>query len=222
MNPLWSDICSRASISLTDEMAAKLNAYLDKLLTANETMNLTRIESREQAELLHIADSLTILPFLPSEPRRLADVGSGGGLPGIPIAIVRPDVRVTLIDATQKKAAFLEQTARELDLPNIRVIADRSENLRGHQWDVVTARALAAMDKLVGWCLPLVRPGGTLLAMKGPRGRDELSSAEKVIKRLRGEAAVVHDANLPGRQHLVLEIRRRGGEGADSHKSTED
>jgi 16S rRNA (guanine527-N7)-methyltransferase len=210
MNPLWTELCARAGIELSPEQAGKLDAYLDLLLSVNAQMNLTRITDRPAAEVLHVGDSLTLLPLLPKGRFRLADVGTGGGLPGIPIAVVRPDAAVTLIDATQKKAVFLERVATELKLENVRVVAARSEQLRGHQYDVVVARALAAMDQLVKWCLPLVRPGGRLLAMKGPRGREELAAAEQSIRRYRGQPAVVHDAGLTGRDHTIIEISRRG------------
>ncbi|MDW8262467.1 MAG: RsmG family class I SAM-dependent methyltransferase, partial [Phycisphaerales bacterium] len=132
-NP-WGEIAARAQVALSASQVDQLQQYLDRLLLANQTMNLTRIDSRAEAEWLHIADSLTVLPFLPppsdSAPaqvpetvlpapakrtrsaaggrHRIADIGSGGGLPGIPIAIARPDLRLTLIEATRKKAAFLE------------------------------------------------------------------------------------------------------------------
>lgn len=208
---VWIELLARASVAPTDGIIAGLHRYLDLLLSVNERMNLTRITDRAEAEVLHVGDSLTLLPLLPPGKTRLADIGSGGGLPGIPIALARPDVAVTLVDSTQKKAAFLEAAAAELKLENVRVLAARSEQLRGHQYDVVTARALAAMDQLVKWCLPLVRPGGKLLAMKGPRGRDELDSAGQSIRRYRGQRAVIHPAGLPGREHLIIEIARRGG-----------
>jgi len=210
MSQLWIDIAAKADVALDQPKIDQLHAYLQLLAAANEKMNLTRIESPEAAELLHVADSLTLLPFLPREPHSLADVGSGGGLPGLPLAIVRPDVRVTLIDATLKKAAFLEQTAAQLGLKNVKVLPQRSELIRGPQWNIVTARGLAPMEQLVLWCLPLVKPGGKLLAMKGPKGRDELPSAEPAIKHFRGLPAIVHEANLPGRSHIIIEIERRG------------
>jgi 16S rRNA (guanine527-N7)-methyltransferase len=210
MNALWTEMCARGEVELTGEMPGKLSGYLDLLLEANEKMNLTRITDRAAAEVGHVGDSLTVLPFL-DDARRLADIGSGGGLPGVPIAIVRPDLAVTLIDATQKKAAFLVEVARKLELPNVQVIAQRTEQLRGHQYDVVVTRALAAMEQLVKWCLPLVRPGGKLLAMKGPKVHDELPGAKNAIKRFRGEEPVLHDAKLPGYQHFIVEVGRRGG-----------
>src|SRR3954451_24731421 len=104
MNELWAQIAARADIALSPAQHQLLARYLDLLLAANETMNLTRITDRAAAELHHVADSLTLLPFLPKGPHLLADVGTGGGVPGIPLAIARPDAQVLLIESTKKKA----------------------------------------------------------------------------------------------------------------------
>src|SRR3954452_19111708 len=104
MNPLWNDLAARDGLSLTAEQHARLARYLDLLLAANATMNLTRITDRAAAEVQHVGGSLTVLPFRPNDPHALADVGTGGGVPGIPLAIARPDARVVLIEATKKKA----------------------------------------------------------------------------------------------------------------------
>src|SRR5260221_7426879 len=100
MSLLWSQLAQSAGLSLTEPQIALVNRYLDLLLAANEKMNLTRIESREAAEIGHIADSPTLLAYLPPQAHRLADIGSGGGVPGIPLAIARPDVAVMLIEST--------------------------------------------------------------------------------------------------------------------------
>jgi 16S rRNA (guanine527-N7)-methyltransferase len=150
MNPLWSELASRASVSLSDAQLAQLSKYLDLLLAANETMNLTRITDRLAAEVQHVGDALTVLPFLPKAGHSLADVGTGGGVPGIPLAIARPDVRVALIEATKKKAAFLQTAVDALGLTNVRVVAERAEDAaavsgRRESFDVVVARAVATM-----------------------------------------------------------------------------
>src|SRR4051794_19276637 len=157
MNPLWNDLAARAGLSLTTEQHAGLARYLDLLLAANARMNLTRITDRAVAQVQHVGDSLTVLPFLPKGPFRLADVGSGGGVPGIPLAIARPDATVLLIESTKKKAAFLKQAIEALDLPNASVSEWRAEDV-GHSnnrenFDVALARAVATMDWLAEWCL---------------------------------------------------------------------
>jgi len=210
MNPLWNDL---ASGNLTEAQDAALSRYLDLLVAANEQMNLTRITDRAAAQIGHVGDSLTLLPFLPEGPIRLADVGSGGGVPGIPLAIARPDASFTLIESTAKKAKFLTQAAQSLGLANVKIRAERAEDagfgpLR-ESFDVVTVRAVGVMAWLVEWCLPLVKVGGTVLAMKGPKLADELPAALRTIRILGGGEPVVHPVKLPGADgHVIVAIKK--------------
>src|SRR5918993_2414745 len=121
VHPLWTELAARAALTLSEAQHAQLSKYLDLLLAANQRMNLTRITDRAAAEVQHVGDALTLLPFLPPGEIRLADVGSGGGVPGIPLAIARPDARVMLIESTKKKAAFLKSAAASLGLANVTV-----------------------------------------------------------------------------------------------------
>ena len=208
MNELWTSLAARANVTLTDAQHAQLARYLDLLFDANERMNLTRITDRDQAELQHVADALTVLPHLPRSEHRLADVGSGGGVPGIPLAIARPDVTVMLIESTKKKAAFLKSTALALDLANVSVSEWRAEDvahsISRETFDVAVARAVATMDWLAEWCLPLVKKGGQMLAMKGPKVADELPAAKRAIKLAGGGEPLVHPVELPGTEHRVI------------------
>lgn len=215
VNELWTELARRANVTLTDEQHARLSRYLDLLFEANARMNLTRITDRASAELQHIADALTVLPHLPHGPMRVADVGSGGGVPGIPLAIARPDAIVMLIESTKKKAAFLKSAADALGLANVSVSELRAEDVARSNaretFDVAVARAVATMDWLAEWCLPLVKKGGKMLAMKGPKVADELPVAQKAIKLLGGGEPVVHPVNLPGTEHrVIVEIRKAG------------
>ena len=208
MNTLWNDLAARASLTLSPSQHDQLNRYIDLLFEANQRMNLTRIPTREAAEIQHVADGLTVLPFLPNRPHRLVDVGSGGGVPGVVLAIARPDASVVLLEATKKKAVFLSDTIKTLGLSNAQVLADRAE-AAGHAelreaCDVAVARAVGAMDFLVEWCLPLVKKGGKMLAMKGARIAEELPAAQKAIRLLGGGDAIVHPVELPGAQHHVI------------------
>src|SRR5687767_6202551 len=195
---LWSQLAGRAGLTLTAEQQDRLSRYLDLLLEANQTMNLTRIVDRASAEVQHVGDALTLLPLLPAGPHRLADVGSGGGVPGIPLAVARPDAQVLLIESTKKKAAFLRGAAEQLGLQNVRVTEQRAEDVgragspEREAFDVVIARAVATLDWLVEWCLPLARKGGKMLAMKGQKVVEELPAAAKAIRALNGGEAVVH------------------------------
>ena len=209
-NDLWTHLAARASLSLTEDQHGQLSRYLDLLTAANERMNLTRIVDRPTAEVQHVGDALTVLPHLPAGAFALADVGSGGGVPGVPLAIVRPDARVTLIEATKKKAAFLREAVAALGLANVTVVDDRVEAAgQGdgrERFDVAVARAVATLDWLAEWCLPLVKVRGVAIAMKGPRAADELPAAIDVAKLVGGGEPVVHPVELPGTDGRVLVV----------------
>ncbi len=213
MQPIWNELAARAGRTISDEQHQKLSSYLDRLLAANQTMNLTRIVDRAAAEVQHVGDALTVLPHLPAEAFRLADVGSGGGVPGIPLAIVRPDAQVLLIESTKKKAAFLRTVVEQLELKNVVVTEERAEEVgavesgRRQAFDVVVARAVATMVWLAEWCLPLARKGGKVLALKGPRVMEELPEARRAIKLLGGSEPILHPVDLQGTtHHMIVEI----------------
>jgi 16S rRNA (guanine527-N7)-methyltransferase len=215
VNDLWTDLARRADVELSPEQHDKLARYLDLLLEANARMNLTRITDRAAAEVQHVGDALTVLPFLPKVEFRLADVGSGGGVPGIPLAIARPDATVLLIESTKKKAAFLKQAIEALPLANASVSEWRAEDVgrsnNRENFEVVTARAVATIVWLAEWCLPLARKGGKILAMKGPKVAQELQAAKKTIQLAGGGDAVVHPIELPGTEHrVIVEIAKVG------------
>jgi 16S rRNA (guanine527-N7)-methyltransferase len=213
-HPLWRQLAEAAKLDLSAEQLARLDRYLDLLWQANQRMNLTRIESREAAEVQHVADALTLLPYLPVVPHRLTDIGSGGGVPGIPLAIARPEATVMLIESTKKKAAFLKSAAAELGLANVSVSSWRAEDVgqsnSRETFDIVTARAVGAMAFLAEWSLPLVKKGGKLLAMKGPRIAEELPAAARAIRMVGGGAPIVHPVlalpDISG--HVIVEITK--------------
>jgi 16S rRNA (guanine527-N7)-methyltransferase len=217
MTPLWNDLAARAGHALTDDQHAQLSRYLDLLLEANQRMNLTRITDRAAAEVQHVGDALTLLPYLPTGAIRVADVGTGGGVPGIPLAIARPDARVVLIESTKKKAVFLSSTVTALGLGNVTVSDARAEDAGQspqfrETFDIVTARAVATLDWLAEWCLPLAKPKtGKVLAMKGVRAAEEVPAAAKAIKLLGGGEPTIHRVDLPGSEHrVIVEIPKRG------------
>jgi 16S rRNA (guanine527-N7)-methyltransferase len=208
VNELWNSLASCAGLALSEEQHQLLSRYIELLLEANQLVNLTRIADRAAAEIQHVGDALTVLPFLQAGAISLIDVGSGGGVPGIPLAIARPDARVILLEATKKKAAFLSEAVSKLSLMNVEVVAERAENAgRGklrETCDIAVARAVGALDFLVEWCLPLVKRGGKMLAMKGARIAEELPAATKAIRLLGGGEPRVHPVELPGAEHHVI------------------
>ena len=160
-------------IALPDAAQLKLLAFRNLLLKWNRTYNLTALRDPQQAISHHLLDALAILPHVGAGP--LLDVGSGGGLPGIPLAIVRPDLSVTLVDTVQKKAAFLQQVAIELELKSVAVHHARVEEMRG-QYAQISSRAFAELARFVRLTHHLLSPGGRWLAMKGARPDDEFKA----------------------------------------------
>lgn len=158
----------------------------------------------------HVVNSAAVAPFLPGSGS-LVDVGSGAGLPGVVLALMRPDLEVHLVEPMQRRAAWLTEVAERLDLGNVVVHARRAEDLHGELLaEAVTARAVASLDKLARWTLPMVRLGGALLALKGARAAEELARAGKVLRRFGVTSSVVHDVDLYGDGDVtrVVEIRR--------------
>jgi 16S rRNA (guanine527-N7)-methyltransferase len=177
-------------VTLPQTAIARVADYLGLLRAMNEHVNLTAITEPDAMWTRHALDALTIVPLLEKLPAggALADVGSGGGVPGIILAIARPDLRVTLIEATEKKAAFLVAVAAALQLENVAVEAARAEDLtRGahaRAFDVVTARAVAKVRALLPWTFPFVKPRGRLIFVKGERAPIELADARRDLARL--------------------------------------
>jgi 16S rRNA (guanine527-N7)-methyltransferase len=187
-------------LALDPAAIGRLLAYVALLDHWNRAYNLTAV--RDPAEMVprHLLDSLAILPWVRGP--RLADVGTGAGLPGIPIAIARPDVAVTLLDSNGKKARFCRHAAMELGLPNVVVVQARIEDHRPPEPPTtVTARAVADLPGLVAATRHLLTAGAQLLAMKGVPPADEIADL-----RARGLAVVVHRLAVPGvegERHLV-------------------
>jgi 16S rRNA (guanine527-N7)-methyltransferase len=180
-------------VSLAPAQIERLGSYLARLLAMNEQMNLTAIKDASEAWVRHGLDALSLVPHLESLPAgaRVLDVGSGGGVPGIPLAIARPDLRVVLMEATQKKVAFLGAVTAALGLDQVTTLHGRAEQLattelRG-SFDAVTARAVARLDALLPWTAPFARPGGLLLLIKGQQAQQELAEASRSLARFRCE-----------------------------------
>lgn len=194
-----------------DEVAlGRFARYRELLLAANARFNLTRVTDPDEIETRLFADALALLPLMPPRVTRLLDIGSGGGLPGMALAIARPDLRVDLLDATGKKVRFLEATASELELGRVTAIQGRAEefvherNRRGG-YEVVTARAVARLVTLAELTLPFVRRGGVALLPKGSAAADELDEARYAIGMLGGRPRPIVDPPLKGTRIVVIE-----------------
>ena len=161
------------ALDLPEGAEGRLLAYLRLLAKWNRTYNLTAIRNEAEMVTHHLLDALTLVSHL-TGIATLADVGSGAGLPGIPVAIACPDVQVTSIETVEKKAAFQQQARIELGLGNFAVLGARVEKVQG-QFDAVTSRAFAELADFVKWSGHLVRPGGRMLAMKGVYPAEEIA-----------------------------------------------
>ncbi|WP_454972329.1 16S rRNA (guanine(527)-N(7))-methyltransferase RsmG [Corynebacterium propinquum] len=166
-------------------------AYHESLATDATTRGF--IGPREKPRLWdrHIYNCAVIGEAIP-EGARVIDIGSGAGLPGIPLAIARPDLQVTLLEPLLKRSNYLAEITEKLGLDNVTVIRDRAENLgKDAKFDVVTSRAVAPLAKLARWSLPLCNPGGMMLAMKGASASEEIERDKTAIKRAQGERAEI-------------------------------
>ena len=203
-------------INLPDATFAQMAQFQSLVLTANQTMNLTAITSDEDFAVKHFIDSLSLLPLLPKAQAgrklTLLDVGTGAGFPGVPLKIARDDLDLTLLDGTRKRLDFLQGALDKLGLSAecLHARAEELPRLHPHRkFDIVTARAVARLDKLVAYALPLVAPGGYFFAMKGPDVTQEIEDARAVLKKhgAKIEKTVVVELAL-GLTHTVIIIRK--------------
>jgi 16S rRNA (guanine527-N7)-methyltransferase len=180
----------------------KLLAYLDLLAKWNRTYNLTAVRDPEDMVSRHLLDSLAALPFV--QGQSLADLGSGAGLPGIPLAIARPDIAVTLVESNGKKARFLREAIRSLPLANVTVAQGRVQDATG-AFDTVTARAFASLPDMLAWGGHLLAWNGRWLALKGHADPAELDAATSGFR-----LVAVHALDVPGTdgERCVVELAR--------------
>jgi 16S rRNA (guanine527-N7)-methyltransferase len=187
-------------IALDSSHCETLLSLVDELELGNAQFNLTAIRDRPSMLRKHVLDSLSLQPYL--RGTRVADIGTGAGFPGLPLAIVEPQRRFTLVEATGKKARFAEQTAQRLRTDNVQVIHTRAENYRPFElFDTVMARALSSLADFAAYAGHLCAPDGRLLAMKGKRPDEEISALPKSFRVL-----AVHRLKVPGlddERHLV-------------------
>ena len=184
------------------DCVAKFAAYLRLIEKWNRVHNLTAIRETEQMVVLHLLDSLSVLSHL-AGARSLVDVGTGAGLPGIPIAIARKDLEVSLLDSSRKKVAFLEQAKAELGLANVAVVCERVEQWQPERrFDVVVSRAFAELSEFVEQARHLIAPGGRMLAMKGVYPFDEIAripASHRVA-----QVVELRVPDLAAKRHLVV------------------
>ena len=188
-------------LALPEGAEAKLLDYLALLDKWNRVYNLTAVRDAGRMVSLHLLDSLAAAPYFQGET--VLDVGSGGGLPGIPLAIARPELRVTLVDSIAKKTAFLQQAKAELGLANLDVVTSRVEDYRpAARFDVITSRAFSDLKEFVTLTRHLLEPGGRWLAMKGLYPNEEISVLPADVKVSADHLLVV--PGLEASRHLII------------------
>ena len=197
------DKIERGLVALTlespPEVVEKLEQYLTLINKWNKVTNLTSIDNLEQMVVIHLLDSLSIQPYLSGH--RILDVGSGAGLPGIPLALINQDKDFILLDSNGKKTRFMVQARIELGIRNIKVVQSRAQEFQG-EFDHVVCRAFTGTDDFVKTCSHLLAPGGSFLAMKGP--------AESEVARPPGFKQSIHQLYVPDMpsERYLIEIRR--------------
>ncbi len=206
------------SISFDPGDTDRMGLHLALLLETNKSFNLTAITDPDTAWMRHIFDSLTLLPWIGATAAgRVVDLGSGGGLPGIPLAIALPRVRFTLVEATGKKAKFLQDAIASLRLDNVEVVNDRAETIghdRDHhreRYDIVIARAMGRLAVLTELAAPLARTGGHVLAIKGQHATGEIKEAKRALHAL--HCRVADTVSTPTGTIVVIEKLRASPKG---------
>ncbi len=191
----------KIDIKFTEEQLNQFYEYMNLLLEWNEKINLTAITDPNEVILKHFIDSLTINKYI-KENSTLADVGTGAGFPGIPLKILRPDLKITLVDSLNKRINFLNEVINKLNLVNIETVHSRIEDFGKDKkyresFDFVTARAVANLAVLSEYLLPIAKVGGQCVCMKGSSVEEELSNGKNAIKVLGGKIKIIDEFVLP-------------------------
>ncbi len=198
---------NKLSHMLNIERVDKFSTLTKILLEENEKYNLTAIKEPNKIILNHYADCAALADILP-KGAKIADIGCGAGFPTLPIAILRPDINILGVDSTEKRINYVNMVKDILSLSNVTAITARAEELGKSEmresFDIVTARAVAAMRILAELCLPLVKVSGKMIAMKGKNAEFELTEAKKAISILGGKIDVIHEVRLSDEEEEII------------------
>lgn len=200
---LLKSCCEQMQIPLSQEMTEQFMTYMSLLLEWNEKMNLTAITEEREVILKHFVDCLSLVSYLEvTDETKIIDVGTGAGFPGLPVKIACPNVSMTLLDSLQKRIGFLEEAIKEMGLNNVECVHSRAEDggqnpLYREKFDYCISRAVANLAVLSEYCLPFVKIGGTLAALKGPDASAEILEAESALEKLGGKVTQVIDVTIP-------------------------
>ena len=190
-----------AALSLPTDAAVPLMAFSAQLLETNKVMNLTAITELDDLARLHLLDCAALLNITDFRGKRVVDVGTGAGFPGMPLRILEPDFDLTLLDSLGKRIAFLQRVCDEMGLQRVTCVHARAEEFAAkhrEQYDIATSRAVAALNVLCELTLPLVKVGGRFLAMKAVDSDDEIRTAKSAVAQLGGKVEDIRDYTIPG------------------------
>lgn len=200
---LLKESCEEMGVSLHENQIEQFMQYLSLLLEWNEKMNLTAITEKRDVVLKHFADCLSLVPAVQWQAgMKVIDVGTGAGFPGIPVKIACPEVQMTLLDSLQKRIGFLQEVGSQLGLEGVQYIHSRAEDggqneAHREQYDLCVSRAVANLAVLAEFCLPFVKVGGMLAALKGPDAEAELEQAKGALAKLGGKFVKIQDVAIP-------------------------
>jgi 16S rRNA (guanine527-N7)-methyltransferase len=207
-SPVWLDLivtgAAQMGVPVTEGQARQFSLHGRSLLEWNRKINLTAITRPSDVAVKHFLDAIAPLAHLPARGR-LLDIGTGGGFPGLPLKVMRPELSMTLIDGVRKKINFVRHVIRQLNMENIQALQARAEELGrdpgyGGRFHIVVGRALADLDDLMDWAAPLLAPGGRIIAYRGPQGGGPSTVAARGACLQRGERrfnATVYHYRLP-------------------------
>ena len=213
MEKILRDGFSQLGLELSDKACRDYEAYYEYLNEKNKVMNLTAISGREDVAKLHFLDCAALLGAVDFKGKKLIDVGTGAGFPGLALKIAEPDMELTLLDSLNKRIDFLRETCDLLGFSDVDCIHARAEEapkeLRG-AFDIVSSRAVARLNLLCELCLPFLKVGGVFVAMKGPECREEVQEAEKAMKLLGAELQSIYEYQIPGTDicHCAVTIKK--------------
>lgn len=200
-------------LKLTSLQEEKFKIYYDFLVEENKKYNLTAITELDEVYIKHFYDSTMMMKFVDLEGKRLCDIGSGAGFPSIPLKIIIPSLRVTIIEPTLKRVNFLKELVKRLELDNVEIICARAEDIISdyrESFDIVTARAVSNLRMLLELTIPFVRVGGSLVSYKGVSYNEEIIESKNALQKLNSEVIYIHKYNLlneMGKRYLI-EIKK--------------
>lgn len=214
---LFTDIFQKNGLEqyIQDDIIANFSELTDIMIATNDVMNITALTTVEKIIPLHYADCAKVAEFIP-QGAKVADIGCGGGFPILPLAIIRPDLRLVGIDSTEKKIKYVQSTADRFGL-NVKAISGRAEDLakmmeHRDAYNVVVSRAVARLNVLDELCMPFVQAGGKFIAMKGAAGQEELDEARNGIQKLGGEINMAKEYGLytgeTDEKRVLIEIKK--------------